>query len=793
MAPFSVGHSTVQFIKFEGWDFFFKRSEMRGPLHRRSWRHQRSRQCDGFERLEARVAPASFHLTGSITATSSVGSPQEVSQEIDEQHATTPEDGLIFSHLFSNGNDFSNGATLTMYAWCEDFFEITMEAQPNNININKYNFSMSALNMSVQLLPDSASGLSAGDSVTVSEWQYVRVIPSGYGEGYDGYSFDYFVDKSSKTQQGHFDSNSPQTPKDGENGQIIINDSQMSLESTIGSTIDLGLGISGAAAQKSLSTSLFIDIVISVTKKTTEKPDLAATPLTWNTTQGGVDFGYQVNDAALPKDTTAALYWASGTSEDTILEPAATPIPIPSSTPVGVPQTVHVAQQDLPGGPPPNAKYLLLELNPDKTVHESDEANDTNNVKAIPLPDIQVTKAYLSSPKELVFDYQVISPTSPDMTFQVGIYRSTTPTFDFSNPNQYPVIQADITASASQTEQTVDLPQAPSPDPSYPYILVVADPYNQVPEGDLSAASASAPVGKGNNTSYFHVYLLGVVTHGFEFGPQSMPQWVRDMAGSLALQGYASEIPFPWSPSGLTYAQMFKALFSPKSIHGDPGHVVEAARELAGKVQAAAEALAPNADQTGDVVDVHFIGHSRGASVIGEAIADLQNTSVAALKGSFIRETMLDPHPAKNFMTRDEALKLLKASTSVHASSYSLADQMSFTRSIKLHPGKTVAKRVLIYQDRTNDPAPQFPANVQAGDVYYQHTPANLLPSFPDNVINLWGNIAHIINNSPIGPIYHDLTLMHLSHDGVHDYYQTSVISTLWTSSDPWLNYDSAS
>src|SRR5262249_17170176 len=127
------------------------------------------------------------------------------------------------------------------------------------------------------------------------------------------------------------------------------------------------------------------------------------------------------------------------------------------------------------------------------------------------------------------------SPTSPSMTFQVGIYRSDKPTFDFSNPNQYPVIQAGITASASQTEQTVDLSQAPSPDPSDPYILVVADPYNQVPEGDLSTASASTPVGKGNNVSYFHVYLLGVVTHGFELGTQAMPQWVRNMAGTLAL------------------------------------------------------------------------------------------------------------------------------------------------------------------------------------------------------------------------------------------------------------------
>jgi hypothetical protein len=320
--------------------------------------------------------------------------------------------------------------------------------------------------------------------------------------------------------------------------------------------------------------------------------------------------------------------------------------------------------------------------------------------------------------------------------------------------------------------------------------LVVADPYNLVQEVDLSA---STPAGKDNNTGHFQVYLLGVVTHGFELGKQTLPDWVNNMTDALKSQGYKWTIPFDWSPAGLTYAQLFKALFSRKSIHGDLGHVITKANELADKVKAAAEALAPDADQTGDVVDVHFIGHSRGASVIGEAIARLQNTSVAALKGSFIRETMLDPHPATNFMTLAAAKAALKAATRVRAPSYSLANQVSFTRSIKLHPGKTAADRMLIYQDRTGDPAPQFPANVQAGDVYFQHTPANLLPSFPDNVMNLWGNEASIINNSSIGPIYYDLTWRHVSHGDVHDYYQANVINTLWTPADPWLNYDSAS
>jgi hypothetical protein len=117
-------------------------------------------------------------------------------------------------------------------------------------------------------------------------------------------------------------------------------------------------------------------------------PDLAATSLTWDAAHGGVDFAYQVNGAALPEDTTAALYWASGTTEDTILEPVASPITIPSSTPVGVTQAVRIAVQDLSRSPPTDAKYLLLVVNPSgpSHVHEADEANDTNNLIALGIP-----------------------------------------------------------------------------------------------------------------------------------------------------------------------------------------------------------------------------------------------------------------------------------------------------------------------------------------------------------------------------------------------------------------------
>jgi hypothetical protein len=51
-------------------------------------------------------------------------------------------------------------------------------------------------------------------------------------------------------------------------------------------------------------------------KAGTELPAIAATSLTWDTTQGGVDYGYTISNADLPQATTAALYWAPDNTFD---------------------------------------------------------------------------------------------------------------------------------------------------------------------------------------------------------------------------------------------------------------------------------------------------------------------------------------------------------------------------------------------------------------------------------------------------------------------------------------------
>jgi len=112
--------------------------------------------------------------------------------------------------------------------------------------------------------------------------------------------------------------------------------------------------------------------------------DLAPTSLTWNTAQGGVDFGYRVSGADLTQDTTAALYWAHGTSfadvigspvYDTTIERQAD-----DYGPFYVPNSVL-------GTPPPGATHLLLVTDPANRIAESDE---TNNVRALAIQQLTI-------------------------------------------------------------------------------------------------------------------------------------------------------------------------------------------------------------------------------------------------------------------------------------------------------------------------------------------------------------------------------------------------------------------
>lgn len=116
-------------------------------------------------------------------------------------------------------------------------------------------------------------------------------------------------------------------------------------------------------------------------------PDLVATPLSWSAGDGGVDYGERLNDARIASESSVALYWAADASAGSIIGG-----PIPgTSHPVawgrGQTETYHATPAML-GTPPPGAKYLVAIVDPDHTLTEVDESNNT---ASLAVPDLKMT------------------------------------------------------------------------------------------------------------------------------------------------------------------------------------------------------------------------------------------------------------------------------------------------------------------------------------------------------------------------------------------------------------------
>ena len=195
------------------------------------------------------------------------------------------------------------------------------------------------------------------------------------------------------------------------------------------------------------------------------------------------------------------------------------------------------------------------------------------------------------------------------------------------------------------------------------------------------------------------------------------------------------------------------------------GQAVAAGDQLYSQIIVAADSLA--AGHAGDVVDLHLIGHSRGAVVVNRALRDLVGTTDPALQGSYIRETLLDPHPAG-------------AST---LSLYSANPSTSFLV-------------VLAYRQMENamaDPQVTIPKNVAIAEVYYQHTVYSAFrnSNSTEFALNIWGEGPGngIVNNSPNAIQWHNLTgvvdmtigpsgkaIGPIGHSEITDWYETHIV-----------------
>ncbi len=464
------------------------------------------------------------------------------------------------------------------------------------------------------------------------------------------------------------------------------------------------------------------------------RSDIAPTSLTWNAAQGGVDFGYEVTGADLTQDTTAALYWASGTTFADVIGAPVYDTPIERE--VGEYGPFYIPNSVL-GKPPPGATHLLLVTDPPTATMPNgliDESDETNNVRALAIPDIVLISATTNDSRSVTITYEV---RGADLdTVPIRIYRSTDGNVDLDTDTVLALLNPSAVIPGMVGPHTVTLALAEPLRiiPSSPHILVQADPDGTVIETD----EVNGPEG-------FRKRVLGVVTHGFNpFGFTSFgfTGWITDLAANLRnSQMYDRTVAFDWNST---------------SFLPIPGMTEQAGWNMALRVQS--ELAQMDARWPDDIVDVHFIGHSRGSVVISQALQNLVDHPEIAR--GYTKMTMLDPHPAHN---------------------HPLDPQYSVIPAWVPGLGRLgrIAEGVLLaFQALADDPEVHVPRNVDGTEVFYQHKPWYAAP-FPETILNLWGEVP-VLNLSGLPVHYCDLTNVGgMSHTGVVDWYQKNVVPSL--------------
>jgi hypothetical protein len=275
------------------------------------------------------------------------------------------------------------------------------------------------------------------------------------------------------------------------------------------------------------------------------------------------------------------------------------------------------------------------------------------------------------------------------------------------------------------------------PDTARPYVVVIGDSLGHTSQ------------------TWFRKRLVGVLVHGYAFNRrvaamqfvsrtkdfnddtlldwiarntlldnESAVEWESDVEASLESVSCYDAATFP-------YGWQYDSIIELKSIviyHG-----IDLYRRVVALVQQLKE------QHPDDVVDLHFIGHSRGAVVTGALLNYWVNHPDPVLTGAYVRVTLLDPHPADNKLSPQE--DMIQA-----------ACDLLFLANDTFHNYcfDTYKKT----QSQLHDPIVTLPPGIgiRSVDVWYQQTPAidvvrsdvltwDVTATMGDGLcpINLWG------------------------------------------------------
>jgi dUTPase len=367
-------------------------------------------------------------------------------------------------------------------------------------------------------------------------------------------------------------------------------------------------------------------------------------------------------------------------------------------------------------------------------------------------PAVQVQSASTTDSKSLTVKYHV-NNNDGQTPFTINVYRSSEKKYDDGDQIKIATLMISGVYASTGDHEVVVSPSDQSgaqfaftqakafrPDPDHKYFIVTADD-----DGTLNSQDAKTPPAQS-----FQIFLVGVVTHGLDgdnalsiLDPSDFPapyqQFVDDFAASLKSEDhYDLGIAFHWEQP---------------SVEKLPNQTIAAGRRLSEMVQSKVGAL--HAEEN-DVIDVNFIGWSRGTVVISQALNDLNsNDSVPQLKAGFMMETLVDPHPANNQISGFSATSQNLLGSGVAGFAGSISNSLLRGSAVTAYQE---------FQSFAQDPRVIIPPNVQAAVDIYQNTSstvfgiafldpvklANGVVFFNNNssILNLWGNDPSLIQNN---------------------------------------------
>jgi hypothetical protein len=229
-------------------------------------------------------------------------------------------------------------------------------------------------------------------------------------------------------------------------------------------------------------------------------PDITPTSPTWDTAQGGVDFGYKVSGAALPKDTTAALYWSSS---DKFADAIGGPIPgttedVPVGTVAGTYGPFHIDAATL-GAPPPGATHLLAVTDPNNLLGNFDASK--NVISLAYDPKVTVIAKYDGDPRDpFMGRYFAGTDALKDNFYTIKVSDS----LDALRP----VVQVTVGG------QTLDA--TPSPATADTFVTTAFDP-GSLPTGDVQLTGTALI--QGNDVADFSATVL----------VEPIPDWAKSL------------------------------------------------------------------------------------------------------------------------------------------------------------------------------------------------------------------------------------------------------------------------